>query len=164
MASKKRKGAATRDKKSAVDRDNKGTKRAVKKKDAKPSLFARLKKWFINIINELKRVVWPDKKKLKQSTLTVLLIIAISTVMILVFDSLISFILRTTGFYSSKASTSETVEPPAITETAETAETEGDAESTATTETSNPSESVEATTESTVSTPTETMPQSTGEE
>ncbi len=117
MASKKRKGAATRENKSAADRDKQGTKRAATKKDAKPSIFARLKKWFVNIIMELKRVVWPDKKKLKQSTLTVLLIIAISTVLILIFDSVIAFILRTTGFYSSKASTPETTDPPAITTT-----------------------------------------------
>ncbi|NMB29719.1 MAG: preprotein translocase subunit SecE [Clostridiaceae bacterium] len=104
--------------KSAVDRGKKGTKRAVTKKDAKPSIFARLKKWFVNIIMELKRVMWPDKKKLKQSTLTVLLIIALSTIMILVFDSLIGFILRTTGFYSSKpATTPEITEPPAISDT-----------------------------------------------
>lgn len=104
--------------KSAVDRGKKGTKRAVTKKDAKPSFFARLKKWFVNIIMELKRVMWPDKKKLKQSTLTVLLIIALSTIMILVFDSLIGFILRTTGFYSSKpATTPEITEPPAISDT-----------------------------------------------
>ncbi len=123
MASKKRRGAATRDSKGAADRDKKGTKRAVTKKDAKPSIFARLKKWFVNIINELKRVVWPDKKKLKQSTMTVLLIIAISTVTILIFDSVIAFILRTSGFYSSKPATPETTEPPAIVETSEPAET-----------------------------------------
>lgn len=129
MASKKRRGAATRDSKSAADRDKKGTKRAAAKKDAKPSIFARLKKWFVNIITELKRVMWPDKKKLKQSTMTVLLIIAISTVVILVFDSVIAFILRTSGFYSSKPATPETTEPPAIVETTEPAET-GDTTST----------------------------------
>ena len=129
MASKKRRGAATRDGKGAVDRDKKGTKRAATKKDDKPSIFARLKKWFVNIITELKRVVWPDKKKLKQSTMTVLLIIAISTVVILVFDSVIAFILRTSGFYSSKPATPETTEPPAIVETTEPAET-GDTTST----------------------------------
>lgn len=103
--------------KSAVDRGKKETKRAGTKKDAKPSIFARLKKWFVNIIMELKRVVWPDKKKLKQSTLTVLLIIALSTVLILIFDSLIGFILRTTGFYSTKPQTPETTASPAITDT-----------------------------------------------
>lgn len=43
--------------KSAVDRGKKGTKRAVTKKDAKPSIFARLKKWFVNIIMEDRKSV-----------------------------------------------------------------------------------------------------------
>jgi preprotein translocase subunit SecE len=71
------------------------------KKDAKqkPSWWARLKKWFTNIITELKRVVWPDKKKLRQSTATVLLIIFIAVIIILAFDSAIRGIFNATGFY-----------------------------------------------------------------
>ena len=89
MASKKSKAAESRSKKPV-------------KKGGKLSLGGRLKKWFVNIITELKRVIWPDRKKLRQSTLTVLLIIAISVVIILVFDTLITFIMRTTGIYSTK--------------------------------------------------------------
>lgn len=94
MASKKMKTAGSRGRKSG-------------KKDARPS-GSRLKKWFVNIITELKRVIWPDKKKLRQSTVTVLLIIAISVVIILVFDTLITFIMRTTGIYSTKDKAEET--------------------------------------------------------
>lgn len=105
MAEKtKKKVAATRSKKPA--------------KKAKPSLGARLKKWFVNIITELKRVMWPDKKKLRQSTVTVLLIIAISVVIILAFDSLITFIMRTTGIYSTKDQAQETEPAPTVTEAA----------------------------------------------
>ena len=89
MASKKRKAAGSPRKQTA-------------RKGTSLSLAGRLKKWFVNIITELKRVIWPDKKKLRQSTMTVLLIIAISVVIILVFDTLITFVMRTTGVYSTK--------------------------------------------------------------
>jgi len=81
------------------------------KKSSKPSLGGRLRKWFVNIITELKRVIWPDKKKLRQSTITVLLIIAISVVIILVFDTVITFIMRTSGIYSTKETQDETDTP-----------------------------------------------------
>ena len=99
MASKKTKKSA----------DSRGRKPV--RKDAKLSLGGRLKKWFVTIITELKRVIWPDKKKLRQSTLTVLLIIAISVVIILVFDTLITFIMRTTGIYSTKDQPAD-LDPP----------------------------------------------------
>ncbi|HPX93219.1 MAG TPA: preprotein translocase subunit SecE [Bacillota bacterium] len=99
MANKKTKTAGARGKKPV-------------KKDGRLSLGGRLRKWFVNIITELKRVIWPDRKKLKQSTLTVLLIIAISVVIILVFDTLITFIMRTTGIYSTKEKPAESVPLP----------------------------------------------------
>ena len=83
-------------------------------KKAKASLGSRLKKWFVNIITELKRVMWPDKKKLRQSTVTVLIIIAISVVIILVFDTAITFIMKTTGIYSTKEQTPETDPEPSV--------------------------------------------------
>lgn len=79
-------------------------------KKAKASLGSRLKKWFVNIITELKRVMWPDKKKLRQSTVTVLIIIAISVVIILAFDTAITFIMKTTGIYSTKETESDATE------------------------------------------------------
>ncbi len=109
--------------KTASDRDKKTAKRDSAKKGGKPSIFARLKKWFVNIISELKRVMWPDRKKLKQSTLTVLLIIAIATVLILVFDSLISFILRTSGFYTAKQTPSGTTAGTTVSDTITPGET-----------------------------------------
>ncbi|NLA72168.1 MAG: preprotein translocase subunit SecE [Clostridiaceae bacterium] len=90
-------------------------KKSTKKSD-KPSLGARIKKWFTNIITELKRVIWPDRKRLRQSTLTVLMIIVLSVVVILVFDTLITFVMRTTGIYSSKPKPVETLPQTAITE------------------------------------------------
>lgn len=92
--------------------------RKTTSKESKPSLGARLKKWFVNIITELKRVIWPDRKKLRQSTLTVLLIIAISVVIILVFDTAITFIMRTSGMYSAKETAAET--DPIVSEDAQT--------------------------------------------
>jgi preprotein translocase SecE subunit len=83
-------------------------------KKARASLGSRLKKWFVNIITELKRVMWPDKKKLRQSTVTVLIIIAISVAIILAFDTVITFIMRTTGIYSTKDQTVDTDPEPSV--------------------------------------------------
>ncbi|HZK28692.1 MAG TPA: preprotein translocase subunit SecE [Clostridia bacterium] len=102
------------DKTKKMTADNRAKKSS--KKDSKPSFGARIKKWFTNIITELKRVIWPDRKKLKQSTLTVLLIITISVVIILVFDTVITFVMRTSGIYSAKPKPVETLPEQAITE------------------------------------------------
>ncbi len=100
-------------KKKMKTRDSR-SKRPVKK--GKATSGSRIRKWFTNIITELKRVMWPDRKKLRQSTMTVLLIIAISVVIILVFDTLITFIMRTTGIYSTKDQQEEIPSEPALTE------------------------------------------------
>lgn len=94
--------------------DKRAQAKRTTKRDAKPSFGSRIKRWFSNIISELKRVIWPDKKKLRQSTATVLLIIAIAALLILFFDSAIGFILRTTGFYSAKALPDDNKIPPIV--------------------------------------------------
>ena len=108
-------------KKSADSRSRKPAK-----KDKKPSFFARLKKWFVNIITELKRVMWPDRKKLRQSTVTVLLIIGLSVVIILAFDTVINFIMRTTGIYSTKTPVETEETKPSETEETKPSETDAD--------------------------------------
>ncbi|MGI6617543.1 MAG: preprotein translocase subunit SecE [Saccharofermentanales bacterium] len=87
-------------------------------KGSKPSFGARISKWFSNIVNELRRVIWPDKKKLKQSTLTVLLIIFFSVIVILVFDTVVRLIFTATGLYSTKEPKS-TDPVPIVTELSE---------------------------------------------
>ncbi len=79
------------------------------KGDKKPFL-TRIKNFFTNLFAELKRVVWPDKKKLKQNTVTVLVIIIAAAAMIWVFDTLLNFILTSTGFYAPASEITEPVE------------------------------------------------------
>lgn len=80
-------------------------------KDGKKPFFKRIKSFFSNLFAELKRVVWPDKKKLKQNTATVLVIIIAAAAMIWVFDTLLNFILTSTGFYAPSSEITETVAP-----------------------------------------------------
>lgn len=87
-------------------------------KAVKKGFFARLaqagkslKTFFINLRAELKRVVWPDRKRLIQNTATVLAICLIASVILFVVDSVFGGILEGIGFYSPKT---ETAAPPAI--------------------------------------------------
>lgn len=72
------------------------------KKSDKPGFGARIKNFFSGLKAELKRVIWPDRKKLKINTATVLVIILAAALMIFVFDSLVSLLLDKTGFYHGK--------------------------------------------------------------
>ena len=90
--------------------DKKGDKNK-KKKDGSKSLWKRFKKFFSDIKAELKRVTWPDKKRLKSNTGIVLVIVVISLVMIFIFDTAITSIFNATGFYDYKSkSNTETTE------------------------------------------------------
>lgn len=103
----------------------KGKEERTSAKGAKKrTLFQRIGRGVSDIRGELKRVVWPDKKKLKQSTATVLAIILMFMVLIYIVDVAIRGIFTTTGFYSAKEkAATETVEEPAETvEPVETAE------------------------------------------
>lgn len=68
----------------------------------------RLKSFFINLKAELKRVVWPDRKRLIQSTGTVLAICLIIAVILFLVDTLVGGILNGVGFYSGNGSTPTT--------------------------------------------------------
>lgn len=59
---------------------------AVKKDDTKPGLFKRIGKWFRDMANELKRVVWPTPKQLMKNTLVALAVMAFSAVVLAGFD------------------------------------------------------------------------------
>ena len=58
--------------------------------DKKPNLFGRIKDWFVDIKAELKRVVWPSFKKVKQNTIIVLLFVLIVGAVIWILDWLFS--------------------------------------------------------------------------
>ena len=52
----------------------------------KANIFARIKDWFVDMKAELKRVVWPSFKKVKQSTTVVLLFVLVVGAVIWVLD------------------------------------------------------------------------------
>jgi preprotein translocase subunit SecE len=89
-------------------KDSSKSRSSKSAKGGKKAFFTRLKNFFSNLITELKRVVWPDRKKLKQNTGTVLAIIIAAAVLIWVFDTFLNLILTSTGFY---APSSEVTEP-----------------------------------------------------
>lgn len=89
-------------------KDSKKSRSKKSDKGGKKPFFTRIKNFFSNLITELKRVVWPDKKKLKQNTATVLVIIIAAAALIWAFDTLINFILTSTGFYAPATEVTET--------------------------------------------------------
>ncbi len=58
--------------------------------DKKPNVFGRIKSWFIDMKAELKRVVWPSFKKVRQNTLIVLIFVLVVGAVIWVLDWLFS--------------------------------------------------------------------------
>ena len=54
--------------------------------DKKANIFTRIKDWFIDMKAEMKRVVWPSFKKVKQSTIVVLLFVLVVGAVIWVLD------------------------------------------------------------------------------
>ena len=90
----------------------------------------RLRNFFISLKAELKRVIWPDRKRLIQSTATVLAICVMVGIILFVVDSLVGGLLNTIGFYSDNAAT-PTPRPTAPTTAVTTTMTTTIAETTA---------------------------------
>jgi len=67
---------------------------AVKKEDAKPSFFERAKKWFREMKSELKKVVWPTKKALRNNTLVSVGMMLVSAVVVWGFDQIAQMVVR----------------------------------------------------------------------
>jgi len=59
--------------------------------------------FFAGMKAETKRIMWPDRKKLVQSTATVLAIIVIAGAILFAVDSLLGGILTAVGFYTPAA-------------------------------------------------------------
>jgi len=83
----------------------------------------RLKNFFISLKAELKRVIWPDRKRLIQSTATVLAICVIIGVILFVVDSLVGGLLKGIGFYGGGITTPTTAPTTAATTVATTVAT-----------------------------------------
>lgn len=86
-------------------KSDKKVKVSEKDKKGKPSIGKRLSLFFSNLKAELKRVVWPDRKKLIQSTMTVIAIALAAGILLFVLDSLLGAILEGVGFYDVTAPT-----------------------------------------------------------
>ena len=67
---------------------------AVKKDDTKPGFFKRVGKWFREMKSELKKVVWPSAKTLKNNTLVSIGMMLVSAVAIWVFDGVASMLVK----------------------------------------------------------------------
>ena len=59
---------------------------AVKKDDTKLTFFQRVGKWFREMKSELKKVIWPTPKALRNNTLISIGMMLVSAVVIWVFD------------------------------------------------------------------------------
>ena len=67
---------------------------AVKKDDAKPGFFQRIGKWFREMKSELKKVVWPTKKALRNNTLVSVGMMLVSAVVVWGFDQIAQMVVR----------------------------------------------------------------------
>lgn len=81
---------------------NQGKKGSGKKQEL--SFAGKIKRFFGSLKNELKLVVWPDKKEVKQTTAVVLVVVAATVILVFVVDSIMVGILRLTGFDTAPAS------------------------------------------------------------
>ncbi len=74
------------------------------KKTSRVGLVAKkIGKFFIELKAELKKVVWPDRKKLTQSTITVVLICIFAAILIFSVDKILSGFLGVIGFFPEAA-------------------------------------------------------------
>lgn len=67
---------------------------AVKKEETKLTFFGKVGKWFREMKSELKKVIWPTPKALRNNTLISLGMMAISAVVIWGFDQLATAVVR----------------------------------------------------------------------
>jgi preprotein translocase subunit SecE len=63
-------------------------------KAAKPNVFARLARYFNDVKAEMRRVVWPNRKEVLNSSWVVVITLAIFIVLIFLLDSVASWIIR----------------------------------------------------------------------
>ncbi len=84
------------------------------------SIGKRLKSFFMNMKAELKRVVWPDRKKLIQNTATVLAICLLAGLLLFIIDFTLSRTLEGIGFYNTVSTTAATTAATTSSTTAST--------------------------------------------
>ena len=70
---------------------------ATKSTGKKPNVFKRLGNFFVKSWSELKKVSWPTFKTVLKNTGIVLLVVLIFSVLIFVFDTLVSWLVSLMG-------------------------------------------------------------------
>lgn len=60
--------------------------------ETKPGLITRIKDFYQEVMAEMSKVTWPTKEELKSNTQVVLLVLAIMSVIIYVFDIVFQFL------------------------------------------------------------------------
>ncbi len=68
----------------------------------------KIGKYFGDLKTELKKVIWPDRKKLVQSTATVLMICIVAALFVFIIDKVLSGFLGLVGFFPSTAASTGT--------------------------------------------------------
>jgi preprotein translocase subunit SecE len=63
-------------------------------KAAKPNIFTRLNRYFNDVQAELRRVVWPSRKEILNSSWVVVITLAIFIVLIFLLDSVASWLIQ----------------------------------------------------------------------
>ncbi|MDD2533188.1 MAG: preprotein translocase subunit SecE [Eubacteriales bacterium] len=86
--------------------------------------------FFISMKAEIKRIMWPDRKRLIQSTATVLAIVVIAAVILFAVDTVLGKTLEAIGFYTPAQTTVETTQAAETTVVAETTAAPAAAETT----------------------------------
>lgn len=85
----------------------------------------KLKSFFLSLKAELKRVVWPDRKRLIQSTATVLAICLIIGLILFLIDSFLGVTLNAAGFYNPNTTTTTIATTAGTTAATDTTTAEG---------------------------------------
>ena len=67
---------------------------AVKKEDVKLTFFQKAGKWFREMKSELKKVIWPTPKALRNNTLISVGMMVVSAVVIWGFDEIAQMVVR----------------------------------------------------------------------
>ena len=75
----------------------------------------KIARTFLDIRSELKKVIWPDRRKLIQSTSTVIAIVLVFGIVIWVVDSVLAVFLESIGFFQSKTPVATIAPTSAIT-------------------------------------------------
>ena len=100
-------------------------------KNKKKNIFQRIAQQFLDVKAELKRVVWPSKEKLKNTSAVVLVVIVFFAIYLTIIGSGGRWILDKVGFYDIVETTATTTEAAETTTAAETSASATETESSA---------------------------------